>query len=188
MPGIESDYIYDGEELDPRLTVEVWEPSPYLPATYHRFMGMSFDGRGSVLCYGDGDNAHAKTYDMQIIFPILHNAMRVCNMLAEQESKISKLLYSIGRADGSSIPKFCALRCKYTNYVNWYASHSWVADIEDDIDHYMLAIDDALVEVLTSFPPKVIFKSYGLNVPKEVDLMRFLIADEFYTNIPPEEE
>ena len=52
----------------------------------------------------------------------------------------------------------------------------------------MLAIDDALVEVLTSFPPKVIFKSYGLNVPKEVDLMRFLIADEFYTNIPPEEE
>ena len=50
-----------GEEADPRLTAELWKPSPYLPDSSPCFDGMYFDERGLVFSFRGGDHLRPKT-------------------------------------------------------------------------------------------------------------------------------
>ena len=65
------------EEADPRLTVELWRPSPYLPDSSPRLDGMYFDERGLVFRFSDGDYLRPKTYEMQVVFSGAFESMRM---------------------------------------------------------------------------------------------------------------
>lgn len=155
------DYVYyDGEEKDPRLQVELWEPSPYLPDTLAIFEGLHFDERGLVLEYSDSSGRHPKNYDMKIVFSGGFQGVRMSSVSALEEAALGFFAQKTGVED----PKFWAFRCKYTNYFNWCVEKRFNdAQLERNGYHYVLWGLDTLVEVFSDKPPRVFFDGYGMG-------------------------
>ncbi len=143
--------VHDGEELDPRLEIEALELPSDLPSCEQWFVGMSTDERGLVLRYDDDVGLQGKTHEIEVIFPNGYDHMRMCPIHAEQAVKLTCMVESMG-----SLPIFCALRCRYTNYFDWAVRHALFPEtFEEGEYHYILAAEDTLVEVLTRYPPEV---------------------------------
>lgn len=85
-----------GEETDPRLTVELWKPSPYLPANSPCFDGMYFDERGLVFKFSDGSYLTPKTYEMQVVFSGAFESMRMNALSVYEDDRIFSLAEKAG--------------------------------------------------------------------------------------------
>lgn len=155
-----------GEEADPRLTVELWKPSPYLPNSSPCFDGMYFDERGLVFRFSDGDYLGPKTYEMQVVFSGTFESMRMNALSVYEDDRIFALAEKAGLKHEDR-PGFWAFRCKYTNFFNWCLEKQFNDRIlEEQGYHYILVADDTFAEVLCTEPPRVFFDGYGLDIPK----------------------
>ncbi len=84
------------EEADPRLTVELWKPSPYLPDSSPCFDGMYFDEHGLVFRFSDGDYLRPKTYEMQVVFSGTFESMRINALSVYEDDRIFALAEKVG--------------------------------------------------------------------------------------------
>lgn len=168
-----------GGEADPRLTVEFWEPSPYLPKTYAYFVGMYFDERGLGFKYTDGDYLTPKTYEMQVVFSGGFESLRVNSLSAAEDDWLFSLAEKAGLKK-DNWPGFWAFRCRHTNFFNWCVEKRFSDSfLEREGCHYVLAACDTLVEVFCQEPPRVFFDGYGLDIP-EGTCERFPASDLLY--------
>lgn len=157
-------YTYDGRETDSRLTVELWEPSPYLPSANHTFDGLHFDERGLVVKFCDGNLQAPKTYEMQIVFSGGFECVRMSSVSALEEDALA----FFQKAAGVERPKFWAFRCKYTNFFNWCVRKRFDDErLASSGYHYVLGALDTLVEVFSAQPPRVFFNGYGIGIPND---------------------
>lgn len=154
-----------GEEADPRLTVELWRPSPYLPDSSPRFDGMYFDERGLVFRFSDGDYLRPKTYEMQVVFSSAFESMRMNALSVYEDDRIFALAEKAGLKHEDR-PGFWAFRCKYTNFFNWCLEKQFNDRIlEEHGYHYILVADDTFAEVLSIESPRVFFDGIRFGHP-----------------------
>lgn len=177
-------YYYDGEEKDPRLQVELWELSAYMPDTLAYFEGLHFDERGLVLQYHDGIDQHPRNYDITIVFSGAFQSVRMSAVSALEEDMLAFLT----KKAGVKSPKFWAFRCKYTNFFNWCIEKRFGDEmLEKNGYHHVLWGLDTLVEIFSDEPPRVFFRGYGMEIPAELCDNDYPCCNVLYNYHTPQE-